>query len=239
MQAFTEPAGRPGKERVTLTHLLYIEDETEIGEWVSKDLTERGYRVTWLTTGEGIGSHLAEADLVILDVMLPGLDGFSLGRRIKKEYSRLPILMLSARSAVEDKLEGLDFADDYVTKPFHPDELAARVEVLLRRYDKDEEELTLHHLTVSLRDMRVLDRETGEEIVLTPKQYQLFRHLIRNRNRILTKEQLYEAVWNQPYLEGDKTLMVHIRHLREKIERDPANPVIIETIRGIGYRVMT
>lgn len=228
----------PGKERMELTHLLYIEDEPEIGEWVTKDLTERGYRVTWLTSGEGIGDHLDEADLVILDVMLPGLDGFSLGRRIKREHGRLPILMLSARSAVEDKLEGLDFADDYVTKPFHPDELAARVEVLLRRYDKDEDELTLHHLTVSLRDMRVLDRKSGEEIVLTPKQYQLFRHLIRNRNRILTKEQLYEAVWNQPYLEGDKTLMVHIRHLREKIERDPANPVIIETIRGIGYRVM-
>ncbi len=222
-----------------MAHLLYIEDDTDIGEWVTKDLTDRGHHIVWLTGGEGIEAHLAEADLVILDVMLPGLDGFSLGRRIKKLDGRLPILLLSARTAVEDKLEGLEFADDYVTKPFHPDELAARIDVLLRRYGKDDDELTIGHLSVSLRDMRVVNRDTGEEIVLTGKQYQLFRHLIRHRNRILTKEQLYEVVWGQPYLEGDKTLMVHIRHLREKIERDPANPVIIETIRGIGYRVRT
>lgn len=220
-----------------MAHLLYIEDETDIGEWVTKDLTERGHQVVWLKSGEGIEAHLADADLVILDVMLPGLDGFTLGRRIKKRDSRLPVLLLSARTAVEDKLSGLEFADDYVTKPFHPDELAARIDVLLRRYGKDDEELRVQHLTVSLKDMRVINRETGEEIVLTGKQYQLFRHLIRHRNRILTKEQLYEAVWGQPYLEGDKTLMVHIRHLREKLERDPANPTIIETIRGIGYRV--
>lgn len=169
--------------------------------------------------------------------MLPGLDGFSIGKRIKREHNDLPVLMLSARSAVEDKIEGLHFADDYVTKPFHPDELAARIEVLLRRFQKQDDMLELQHLRVDPKSMRIVNKDTGEDIVLTGKQYHLFQYFLRHLNRILTKEQLYEGVWGEPYIEGDKTLMVHIRHLREKLERDPANPTIIETIRGIGYRV--
>lgn len=119
-----------------MIRILYIEDEKEIGQWVSKELTERGYDVTWLESGEGLEQHINSKDIAILDVMLPGLDGFSLGKRIKRENKDLPILMLSARTAVEDKIEGLHFADDYLTKPFHPDELVARLEVLLRRYQK-------------------------------------------------------------------------------------------------------
>lgn len=217
--------------------ILYIEDDLEIGSWLEKDLAGRGYDVVWLQSGTGTEAHLEQADLVILDVMLPGLDGFSLGRRIKKKHGDLPILMLSARTAVEDKIEGLDFADDYMTKPFHPDELAARIEVLLRRFQKAGGVLDLHHLRVHTKDMTVLNRETGEEILLTGKQYQLLQFFIRHLNQILTKEQLYEGVWKAPYMEGDKTLMVHIRYLREKLEQNPAKPVIVETIRGIGYRV--
>nr|WP_295974987.1 response regulator transcription factor [uncultured Bacillus sp.] len=220
-----------------MVHVLYVEDETDIGQWVTKDLKERGYEVTWLQSGIGTERYLHTSDIVILDVMLPGLDGFSIGKRIKKENSDLPILMLSARTAVEDKLEGLGFADDYLTKPFHPDELAARVEVLLRRYQKNDDALALQHLTVYPKDMRIVATGTGEEIQLTGKQYLLFQYFIRHLNQILTKEQLYEGVWGESYIEGDKTLMVHIRYLREKLERDPAQPKIIETIRGIGYRV--
>ncbi|MGM8216742.1 response regulator transcription factor [Bacillaceae bacterium W0354] len=220
-----------------MVRILYIEDESEIGNWVSSDLKERGYEVTWLKSGETAEQLVSQVDLVILDVMLPGLDGFSIGKRLKKENAKLPILMLSARSSVEDKIEGLGFADDYLTKPFHPDELAARVEVLLRRFDKYGETLALNHLNVYTKDMRVVNKNTGEEIQLTGKQYHLFQYFIRHLNQILTKEQLYEGVWGEPYLEGDKTLMVHIRYLREKIEEDPAKPTIIETIRGIGYRV--
>lgn len=219
-----------------MARILYIEDETDIGEWVKQRLAEK-YDVMWLTSGEKADQYIRESDIVILDVMLPGLDGFSLGKRMKKEKQDMPILMLSARTAVEDKLEGLSFADDYVTKPFHPDELEARVEVLLRRFDKQDEVLKLQHLTVSAKDLHIINRETGEEIQLTGKQYYIFRYFLRHLNQILTKEQLYEGVWNEPYIEGDKTLMVHIRHLREKLEKDPARPTIIETIRGIGYRV--
>lgn len=218
-------------------HVLYIEDEHEIGNWVVKDLTERGYDVTWLTSGDTATQYVNQADIAVLDVMLPGLDGFSVGKRLKREAPDLPILMLSARSAVEDKLEGLGFADDYLTKPFHPDELAARLEVLLRRAQRHEEILELQHLKIYMKDMRIVDTRDGSEILLTGKQYHLFQYFLKHLNQILTKEQLYEGVWGEAYIEGDKTLMVHIRYLREKLEIDPARPSIIETIRGIGYRV--
>lgn len=220
-----------------MARVLYIEDEIDIGEWVSKDLMDKGHEVIWLKEGVGFEKYIPTVDIVILDVMLPGLDGFSIGRRIKKEDGNLPILMLSARTAIEDKIEGLDFADDYLTKPFHLDELFARIEVLLRRYQKNDDVLELHHLKIYTKDMRIVKKKTGEEIQLTGKQYYLFQYFVRHLNQILTKEQLYEGVWKEQYIEGDKTLMVHIRFLREKIEENPANPTIIETIRGIGYRV--
>jgi len=220
-----------------MVHILYIEDEKEIGSWVKKDLTERGYQITWLESGENAENYLNTADMLILDVMLPGLDGFSLGKRLKKNRMDLPIIMLSARTSVEDKVEGLSFADDYLTKPFHPDELAARVEVLLRRFQKNDDTIELQHLTIHTKDLQIKNRSTGQEILLTGKQYHLLQYFLRHLNQILTKEQLYEGVWGEPYLEGDKTLMVHIRYLREKIEENPAKPMIIETIRGVGYRV--
>ncbi|WP_102692045.1 response regulator transcription factor [Rummeliibacillus pycnus] len=220
-----------------MVHILYIEDEDEIGSWVTKDLKDRGFEVTWLKSGEKVEEYVSTVDIVILDVMLPGLDGFSIGKRIKKEYDHLPILMLSARTALEDKIEGLSFADDYLTKPFHPDELSARLEVLLRRFQKGADILEIGHLKIHTKDLRIINQKDNEEIQLTGKQYFLFQYFIRHLNQILTKEQLFEGVWGEPYIEGDKTLMVHIRYLREKIEENPSNPTIIETIRGIGYRV--
>lgn len=220
-----------------MVHILYIEDDKEIGHWVSTDLTERGYKITWLQSGENMESYLTSIDLAILDVMLPGLDGFSLGKRLKKSASDIPIIMLSARTAVEDRLEGLRFADDYVTKPFHPDELAARIEVLLRRFQRHDEVLEIKHLQIYPKGMRIINKNNEEEILLTGKQYHLFQYFIRHLNQILTKEQLYEGIWGESYIEGDKTLMVHIRYLREKIEENPSVPTVIETIRGIGYRV--
>lgn len=217
--------------------ILYIEDEVDIGNWVVNILKERSYEVIWLRSGEQVDRYIGTADLVILDVMLPGLDGFSIGRRVKKERGDLPILMLSARTAIEDKVEGLHFADDYVTKPFHPDELLARIEVLLRRFQKFDEQIQLQHLTIYPKEMRIINNETNEEVQLTGKQYHLLQFFISHLNQILTKEQLYEGVWGEQFIEGDKTLMVHIRYLREKIEKNPAAPTIIETIRGLGYRV--
>lgn len=220
-----------------MKEILYIEDDLEIGTIVKEDLEQRGYSVRWLTSGEKAIETLGDAQVVILDVMLPGLDGFTVGQRLKHHHPNVSILMLSARTAVDDKLQGLRFADDYVTKPFHPEELAARIDVLFRRNQHAvSQEIQLKHLTVNLTENRIVKKD-GEEIFLTAKQHQIFMYLLRHPNQILTKEQLYEAVWGESYIEGDKTLMVHIRYLREKIEEDPSAPKIVETIRGIGYRV--
>ncbi|MBD8499384.1 response regulator transcription factor [Paenibacillus arenosi] len=218
--------------------ILYVEDDLEIGEWTNQFLKDKGYEVDWRKSGENALHEAGSYSLVILDVMLPGLDGFTVGQRLKKNAPHIPVLMLSARSSIDDKLQGLNFADDYLTKPFHPDELAARIEILLRRYEKEEEEcIPLHHIHMYPKHNRIVDSRTNEELTLTGKQFHIFRYMIQNANQILTKEQIYEGVWGDPYIEGDKTLQVHIRYLREKIELDPSKPLIIETIRGIGYRV--
>lgn len=220
--------------------LLYIEDDREIGSFVCRHLQEHGYTVNWVMSGEQALEAAAGASykLVILDIMLPGLDGFTVGQRLKKAAPDLPILMLSARTSIDDKLQGLQFADDYLTKPFHPDELTARIEVLLRRFGANTSEpIAIKHLLIYEGQNRVENQDTGEELTLTGKQFHIFSYLLRHLGQIMTKEQIYEAVWGESYLDGDKTLMVHIRYLREKIERNPAAPEIIETVRGIGYRI--
>ncbi|MCY8567317.1 response regulator transcription factor [Bacillus haynesii] len=221
-----------------MNSILYIEDDHEIGQFLKDVLEEKGYTLIWLNSSHGYEAHIEQVDLIVLDIMMPALDGFTIGQRIKETHPHIPILLLTARTALEDKLKGLGFADDYVTKPFHPEELQARIEVLLRRFDKSSiSEIRLRHLTVYLEEKRIINIHTGEEILLTDKQLRIFLFLLRHPNQILTKEQIYENIWKQPFIEGDKTLMVHIRHLRQKIENNPNNPEILETIRGIGYRI--
>lgn len=218
--------------------ILYIEDDKEIGSFVHEHLQMRGFQVKWLKNGERAVEEAAGCDLIILDVMLPGLDGFTVGQRLKKAEPSIPLMMLSARTSIDDKLQGLQFADDYLTKPFHPDELTARIEVLLRRFGAQPNEPTaVKHLLVYEKENRIVNGETSEEIALTGKQFHIFSYLLRHLGQIMTKEQIYEAVWGESYIDGDKTLMVHIRYLREKLERNPASPEVIETVRGIGYRV--
>lgn len=218
--------------------ILYIEDDREIGELVTEDLTGRGYQVHWLTSSDQYQSWIGQVDVVILDVMLPGLDGFTIGERMKAVRGDLPILFLTARTAIKDKLKGLECADDYLTKPFHPDELAARIVVLLRRFDRTATDvIRIKHLQFDRRTRQIMNLVTQEEIILTEKQFKIFLYFLRHPNQILTKEQIYEEIWEQDYIEGDKTLAVHIRYLRQKLELNPDQPEIIETIRGIGYRV--
>lgn len=217
--------------------ILYIEDDKEIGEWLSKDLKDRGFKVIWEKSGSRLNDYIFDADLLIVDIMLPGLDGFTIGKLAKKSRPDLPILVLSARTSIEDKLLGLEFADDYVTKPFHPEELAARIEVLFRRLNAQRPlKIEFDHIIIYPEDNLLVNPQTKEEIRLTGKQYQILHFFLKYPNQILTKEQIFEGVWGEAFLEGDKTLMVHIRYLREKIEKDPANPIILETIRGLGYR---
>ncbi|MXQ54409.1 response regulator transcription factor [Shimazuella alba] len=220
--------------------VLLIEDDQEIGSWVSEFLTEQGYDVVWLKSGQKIMEYIEPANIIILDIMLPGLDGFTVGQRLKQKYPEKPIMMLTARTSIEDKLQGLSFADDYLTKPFHPDELHARIQILLRRTGAvSTDVIELGHLRIDRKVNRIMNSVTNTEIVLTGKQFHIFMFLLDHANQILTKRQIYEAVWEDPYIKGDRTLMVHIRHLREKVEIDPSQPQIIKTIRGIGYRLLT
>ncbi|UQZ36969.1 DNA-binding response regulator [Paenibacillus sp. PK3_47] len=220
-------------------NVLYIEDNEKIGNWVKEELEQRGFSVQWLLSGEGAEKEVNQYEIVILDIMLPGLDGFTVGRRLKKVAPAVPILLLSARTSLDDKVDGLQFADDYVTKPFHTDELVARLEVLIRRSGgSSSERISLGtHIEVDPEAQMVYDKRSGEEIILTGKQHQILLYFLRHPNKVLPKEQIYEAVWEEPYLTGDKTLMVHIRRLRQKLERNPDAPEIIETLKGIGYRV--
>lgn len=220
--------------------MLYVEDNVEIGEWVERELVESGMTVTWLKSGDEAVSLAENHDLVILDVMLPGIDGFTVGQRIKNKYADKPLIMLTALGAVEDKVQGLGFADDYLTKPFSMEELIARIKMLMRRQgqgQRQNELIEIEHLKVYLNEHQVFEGKNDDEIRLTAKELKIFFFLLENKNQILTKEQIYEAVWNESYIPGDKSINVHIRHLREKIEDDSSQPKIIETIRGIGYRV--
>lgn len=220
-------------------NVLYIEDNEKIGSWVKEELEQRGYSVQWLLSGEGAEREVHLHEVVILDIMLPGLDGFTVGKRLKKAAPAVPILLLTARTSIDDKVDGLQFADDYVTKPFHTDELAARLEVLLRRRGgAHSERITLgNQIEVDPQAQMIYDKRTGEEIILTGKQHQILMYFLRHPNQVLPKEQIYEAVWNETYITGDKTIMVHIHRLRQKLERHPDSPEIIETLKGIGYRV--
>ncbi|MDF9842526.1 MULTISPECIES: response regulator transcription factor [unclassified Paenibacillus] len=220
-------------------NILYIEDNEKIGGWVKEELEQRGFSVQWLLSGEGAEQEVKQHEIVILDIMLPGLDGFTVGRRLKKAAPAVPILLLTARTSIDDKVEGLQFADDYLTKPFHTDELVARLEVLIRRSSGTSSGRILlgEHIEVDPQLQLIFDKRNGEEIILTGKQHQILMYFLRHPNQVLPKEQIYEAVWEEAYITGDKTLMVHIRRLRQKLERNPDSPEIIETLKGIGYRV--
>lgn len=220
-------------------NVLYIEDNEKIGSWVKEELEQRGFSVQWLLSGEGAEQHVCQHEVIILDIMLPGLDGFTIGKRLKKAAPDVPILLLSARTSINDKVDGLQFADDYLTKPFHTDELVARLEVLIRRRGGTHaERISLgNRIEVDPQGQMVFDKHTGEEIILTGKQHQILMYFLRHPNQVLPKEQIYEAIWQEPYITGDKTIMVHIHRLRQKLERHPESPEIIETLKGIGYRV--
>ncbi|WP_145945587.1 response regulator transcription factor [Paenibacillus sp. Y412MC10] len=219
--------------------VLYIEDNEKIGSLLKEELEKRGFSVQWLLSGEGAEKEVNQHEIVILDIMLSGLDGFTVGKRLKKAAPAVPILLLTARTSIDDKVDGLQFADDYLTKPFHTDELVARLEVLIRRsgFTHSERILLGNHIEVDPEGQMVFDKRTGEEIILTGKQHQILMYFLHHPNQVLPKEQIYEAIWQEAYITGDKTVMVHIRRLRQKLERNPDSPEIIETLKGIGYRV--
>jgi DNA-binding response OmpR family regulator len=227
--------------------ILVVEDDSTLLETLEYNLTRQGYQVLTATDGP---TALAVArrerpDLIVLDVMLPGIDGFEVCRILRREMS-VSILILTARADEVDKVVGLEMgADDYLTKPFSMRELLARVKAQLRRVRLIREELVAEGNGPSAEGLTFgdlvidLDRHEvswkGEPLHLKPKEYDLFVFLARHRGIALSRDLILERVWGWDYGGGSRTVDVHVRWLREKIESDPANPTRIVTVRGVGY----
>jgi DNA-binding response OmpR family regulator len=227
--------------------VLVVEDEPTLVETLKYNLTRQGYDVCTVT--EGLAAlevaRRERPDLIVLDIMLPKLDGFEVCRILRREMN-VPILMLTARVDEVDKVVGLEVgADDYLTKPFSMRELLARVKALLRRVRLDREEaaeveappaekLVFGDLTIDLARREVLRQ--GKPLYLKPKEYDLLVFLARNQNIVLSRDLILERVWGWEFDGGSRTVDVHVRWLRKKIEPDPAHPTRIVTVRGVGYR---
>lgn len=218
--------------------ILIIEDDAAILELIRFHLEGEGFRVVQATDGR---SGLAQfekvrPDLILLDLMLPEIDGMEVCRRIRKT-SNVPIIMLTAKGQEDDRVHGLQIgADDYVTKPFSPRELVARIEAVLRRsgHAAPSELLQAGELHLDRKRRRVL--VGGQEVELTPKEFDLLALFMQHRGEVLDREYLLEQVWGYEYIGGTRTLDVHVRRLRQKIGDDPQRPRYIETVHGVGYR---
>ena len=239
LKAYTVP-GTPHWVTASVKSILVVEDESTLVATLRYNLEREGYQVVAATDGEsGLATARASRpDLIILDVMLPGLDGFEVCRILRREMTA-PILMLTAKTEEIDKVVGLELgADDYVTKPFSMRELLARVRALLRRAETqpatDEEVLTAGDLQIDLRSRRASRK--GEALGLKPKEYELLAYFLRNQGRAFTRDQLLNQIWGYDYIGDTRTVDVHVRWLRQKIEDEPGKPTKLITIRGVGYR---
>ncbi len=226
--------------------ILVVDDEKEIADLVEIHLVSDGFAVKKAYSAvEGL-KILEQEDvkLVILDIMMPGMDGIEMCKEIRKD-SAVPIIFLSAKSADIDKIVGLGAgADDYVSKPFNPLELMARVKSQLRRYTQlnpkkkekfNEAQVELENLLIQRENHRVVSY--GKEVKLTPIEFDILFLLASNSGRVFSTDEIFERVWNEKMFEANNTVMVHIRRIREKIELDPRNAQIIKTVWGVGYKI--
>lgn len=224
------------------SRILIIEDDPSIARLETDYLEIEGFHVTHCADGKkGLDTALQNPwDLIILDLMLPGMDGFEICRRLRDQIE-IPLLVVSARSEDIDKIRALGLgADDYVTKPFSPAELVARVKSHLKRYQRlagktaEIDEITAGTLTIHLKSRRV--HVSGHEIVMTAKEFELLVFLASNPDIVFSREQLFEKIWGLDNYGDIGTIAVHIQKIRKKIELDPASPQFIETVWGAGYR---
>jgi len=234
-------------------HVLVVEDEEDIVRLITFHLEKEGYRVT----GTGSGREALELayenppDLVVLDIMLPEMDGLEVCRRLRtgKKTAKIPILILSAKKEELDRVLGLELgADDYMVKPFSVRELVARVRAMFRRFDREEDEDTpeaqeaeLKEKVLNLGDISLYPERHqvtvgGEQRTLTHKEFLLLELLMENAGKVLTRDLLLDKVWDYEVEVDTRTVDVHIRYLRQKVETDPTCPRYIETVRGVGYK---
>ena len=228
-----------------MSRILIAEDDAEIAMLERDYLEIEGFETELVEDGEqaAAAALTGRYDLILLDLMLPGCDGYEVCRRIRDRVD-VPILMVTARTESVDKIRGLGLgADDYIAKPFDPAELVARVKAHLSRYDRlvgdgraqDVERITVGELTILPRSWKVYKGE--RELRLPNREFELLKFLAENPNIVFSKEQLFEAIWGYDYLGDSATVTVHIGRIRDKIEDDPSNPRIIETVWGAGYRL--
>ena len=226
--------------------ILIVEDERAVARGLEYGLTAEGFSVVWARSG-GEALSLTRSDapqLIVLDIRLPDINGFDVCRTLRREGQRQPILMLTARDEEVDKILGLELgADDYLVKPYSLRELVSRIRALLRRTYGDlatpstptARRVTFGAVVVDLDRMVVTHR--GQPVDLTPIEFRLLRHLASQPGRPVSREQLIEAIWGYDSdLDNDRTVDVHMRHLRQKLEDDPSNPRWLVTVRGVGYK---
>ena len=232
------------------TTIFIIDDEATIREVVRRYLELEGYAVVEAADGDAALDALrgVRADLILLDLMLPSVDGWTLARLLRNSpdlralQGEVPIIMLTARGSESDRLIGFELGiDDYIVKPFSPREVVARVKAVLRRSGgdksevRDEEPITINDLQIDPRKREV---HVGDaESVLTAKEFDLLWHFARHPGQVLTRDHLISEIWGYDFDGDESTVTVHIRRLREKIEPDPANPKFILTVRGVGYKL--
>lgn len=228
-----------------MQHILVVDDEKEIADVIELYLQNDQYKVFTFYTGKEALNCIENVriDLAILDVMLPDVNGFDILKKIREKYT-FPVMMLTAKAEYMDKITGLTLgADDYIPKPFNPLELVARVKAQLRRYTQYNEGTKQMGDIIDFAGL-VLDRNSHEctynekPLTLTPTEFDILWLLCENRGKVISSEELFEKVWHEQYYKNsNNTVMVHIRHLREKIEDDPSSPKWLLTARGLGYRL--
>ena len=224
-------------------NILVVDDDREIVESIGIFLHGEGYKVFKAYDGMEALEVLSENEihLMILDIMMPKLDGIKTLMKLR-ESRNIPVILLSAKSEDNDKIFGLTAgADDYVTKPFSPSELMARVKSQLRRYTtlgsigKQNGEIVIDGLCINTEQKTV--KVDGENVRLTPVEYKILELLVRNRGRVFSAEDIYSNVWNEDSIVGDNTIAVHVRHIREKIEINPKEPRYLKVVWGVGYKI--
>ena len=225
--------------------LLVVEDDTSLGEVIRYNFLSEGYEVKLEKNGKkGLDSALSwQADVIILDLMLPLISGIEICRTIRKEGIFTPVIMLTAKDTEIDRVVGLEVgADDYVTKPFSTRELIARVGANIRRTEMikiaienySDEIINIGNLIIDKPSRKIT--LNNQDISLRPREYDLLLHMASNPGRVFTRDQLLQQVWGYEYTGDTRTIDVHVRWLRRKIEKDPSNPILLQTIRGVGYR---
>lgn len=228
-----------------MVKILVVEDEQSIQTLLSYNLKEAGYEVINAMDGkEGLDKAVSEhPDLILLDWMLPSMDGMDICKHLRLQKNQVPIIMLTAKDAEFDKVLGLELgADDYMTKPFSPREVLARIKALLRRSQLTESqdivdgERKYQFGELIIYPERFEVTKNGQAIEFTPKEFELLVHLVENKNRVMTRDQLLNSVWNYDFAGDTRIVDVHVSHVREKIEENSRKPFFIKTIRGLGYK---